>query len=446
MIFLHDFLAPPRQERAEASARKRRTSNAKWNRKRAKQAASEKLKSTVADLQAQVEAVRREARAAQAAADSRNDEVAELTAHKARLENALEIESAAWKSKFADKAAEAQRYREKYYAVEERMAELEDELEELKASEECAAVMKARREQSAEDEAYDEEDTGESKSRQHSHEVREAVMMILALGISPSKVIPALCVGTTWEARFGSAPPKLRWIQNECKELRVVNCILAASTAADPQVYLLRSLACGLGHFLTPTFVPPPPQVSWVAFTHDGSKVGDRQEVTASLRLMKRMDTDSAGRTMDLSLGSILTDSGTAAGEVAALEERMFRRYRGWLALWRKVFEELFPGEACPHIPDPAGFDWHRLHGGSATVSDACNQAQAMNAKIREVVTAKYIETIGQEAWDALGEDGQAETVRVYEMYCPDEGREGARRKQGVLRHASVEYRGRGRR
>ena len=198
--------------------------------------ASDELKSTVADLKAQVEAARREARAAQAAADSANDVVSELTADKARLENALEIESAAWKSRFADKVAEATRYREKYYAVEERMAELEDELE---ASEECAAVMKARREHSAEDEAYDEEDTGESKSRQHSHDVRDAVMMILTLGISPSKAIPALCVGTTWEARFGSAPPKLRWIQTECKELRVVNCILAASTAADSQVYWL---------------------------------------------------------------------------------------------------------------------------------------------------------------------------------------------------------------
>jgi hypothetical protein len=167
-------------------------------------------------------------------ADGLNDELAKLTADKSRLENVLETESAVWKSKFTDKAAEANRYREKFSAVEERLAELEDALEGFKANEECAAVMKARREQSAEDEAYDEEDTGKSKSRQHSHKVREAVMMILALGISPSKVIPALCVGTTWEARFGSAPPKLRWIQNLCKELRVVNCILAASTAADP--------------------------------------------------------------------------------------------------------------------------------------------------------------------------------------------------------------------
>ena len=132
---------------------------------------------------------------------------------------------------------------------------------------------------------------------------------------------------------------------------------------------------------------------------------------------MKRNVTDGDGRTMDLSLGSILTDSGTAAGEVAALEERMFRRYRGWLIHWRKVYEEMFPGEHIP-IPDPAGFDWHRLHGGSATVSDACNQAQAMNAKIREVVIATYIETIGQQAWDALGEDGQGEAVRVHEIYC----------------------------
>jgi hypothetical protein len=61
-------------------------------------------------------------------------------------------------------------------------------------------------------------------------------MMTLALGVSPSKVIPALCIGTTWKARFGSTPPKLRLIQAQRKDVQVVNCMLAASSAADEQV------------------------------------------------------------------------------------------------------------------------------------------------------------------------------------------------------------------
>ena len=180
-----------------------------------------------------------------ATADGLNDEVIKLTAEKAALETELTTRTAACSQMLAHKTKEAERYREKYHAVEDRMAELQDKLEELGQDKECAAASKARQKQSAEDEAYDEEDTGESKTRQHSHEVREAVMMALALGLPPSKVVPCLCIGLTWESRFGNAkPPKLRWIQELRKELRVVNCILAASTAADPQVYLVYTFAC----------------------------------------------------------------------------------------------------------------------------------------------------------------------------------------------------------
>jgi hypothetical protein len=35
------------------------------------------------------------------------------------------------------------------------------------------------------------------RKKKHSHEVRKSVMMTLALGISPFKVILALCIGTT---------------------------------------------------------------------------------------------------------------------------------------------------------------------------------------------------------------------------------------------------------
>jgi len=50
---------------------------------------------------------------------------------------------------------------------------------------------------------------------------------------------------------------------------------------------------------------------------------------------------------MDISLGSVLTDSGTADGEVAALEERMFKRYRNWLDAWRDAHIKMF-GESDP--------------------------------------------------------------------------------------------------
>jgi len=66
-------------------------------------------------------------------------------------------------------------------------------------------------------------------------------------------------------------------------------------------------------------------QWQWVAFTHDGSKVGDRQEVTVSIRMVRRGGGDTgSGPTMDISLGSVLTDSGTADGEVQALNDGMF--------------------------------------------------------------------------------------------------------------------------
>ena len=79
-------------------------------------------------------------------------------------------------------------------------------------------------------------------------------------------------------------------------------------------------------------------QWQWVAFTHDGSKVGDRQEVTVSIRMVRRGGGDTgSGPTVDISLGSVLTDSGTADGEVQALNDRMFLRYRHWMDLWLQV-------------------------------------------------------------------------------------------------------------
>ena len=74
-------------------------------------------------------------------------------------------------------------------------------------------------------------------------------------------------------------------------------------------------------------------QWQWVAFTHDGSKVGDRQYPHGSTRGRRH----GSGPTVDISLGSVLTDSGTADGEVQALNDRMFLRYRHWMDLWLEV-------------------------------------------------------------------------------------------------------------
>ena len=114
------------------------------------------------------------------------------------------------------------------------MFELEVALQKLEDEGACDAERKARGKALDDIEAYEEEETGESKGRQHSHEVREAVMMFLALGIAPSKVLPALAVS---KIDFNGRLPKLRWIQNMRKELRVVVCILAAATAADREVF-----------------------------------------------------------------------------------------------------------------------------------------------------------------------------------------------------------------
>ena len=105
------------QDRAEASARKRRTSNAKWHRKRAKQVASEKLNSKLADLKAQLDAARLELRATRATADGLNDELIKLTAEKAALKTKLTTRTTARSHTLAYKT-EAGRNREKLDALE----------------------------------------------------------------------------------------------------------------------------------------------------------------------------------------------------------------------------------------------------------------------------------------------------------------------------------------
>ena len=75
-----------------------------------------------------------------------------------------------------------------------------------------------------------------------------------------------------------------------------------------------------------------------------------------------------------LFLGSVLTDSQTAVGEVDATGNRLFARYRSWLDRLREVHLEMFGPEdgglVC--ISKSSGLDWHRLGDGGGIMFDAC--------------------------------------------------------------------------
>ena len=83
-----------------------------------------------------------------------------------------------------------------------------------------------------------EEETGEcrakGKGREHPWQVRAKTCELLALGLAPSQVVPTLGIAG-FEFTEGKVP-KLRWVRAMRKELRVMCAILAAATAADPQV------------------------------------------------------------------------------------------------------------------------------------------------------------------------------------------------------------------
>ena len=109
---------PPCQERAEASARKKRTSNGKWNRKHTNKVAIEKLATKLTDLRTELETVGLEVRAMLATADGLNDELIKLTAEKAALKTELTTRTTAWSQTLSYKTEEAGRYREKLHALE----------------------------------------------------------------------------------------------------------------------------------------------------------------------------------------------------------------------------------------------------------------------------------------------------------------------------------------
>ena len=110
---------PPCQERPEASARKKRTSNGKWNREHRNKVAIVKLATKLTGLRAELGAVGREVRAMLATADGLNDELIKLTAEKAALKTELTTRTTAWSQTLAyKKTEEAGQNREKLQALE----------------------------------------------------------------------------------------------------------------------------------------------------------------------------------------------------------------------------------------------------------------------------------------------------------------------------------------
>ncbi len=92
---------PPCQERPEASARKKRTSNGKWNREHRNKVAIMKLATKLTDLRAELGAVGCEVRAMLVTADGLNDELIKLKAEKAALKTELTTRTTAWSQMLA---------------------------------------------------------------------------------------------------------------------------------------------------------------------------------------------------------------------------------------------------------------------------------------------------------------------------------------------------------
>ena len=123
---------------------------------------------------------------------------------------------------------------------------------------------------------------------------------------------------------------------------------------------------------------------------------------------------DEDGETSSLSLGTALTESKTAQGEVKAIDERVIKRLQKWIKEWRDSHKKEFPEdeEGLKCIPEPEYLDWHRLKGQS-NMQDACAQAQAMSKEIEARVCETYAKTIGV----SVGELDKEE-IAVFKTFC----------------------------
>ena len=121
-----------------------------------------------------------------------------------------------------------------------------------------------------------------------------------------------------------------------------------------------------------------------------------------------------------LFLGSVLTDFQTAVGEVDAIGNRLFARYRSWLDREREVHLEMFGPEdgglVC--ISKSSGLDWHRPGDGGGIMSDACAQAQSMSADISAMARKSIEDKIGPGAWNGMSEDEQNSAAHTSNQFC----------------------------
>ena len=219
------------QRRKSVTKEKRRRHDAKY-----KKAAAKKKKKV--EIDTQLAGLRRDLLASRASFVKVMTRVEELEAEAEVLEaekHELEADIAASKQKYLAKKHEADRLRSDLEATELKLSELEDEFREYEDSAAADGDFEFRRKAREHSDADYEEAMGESRKggREHRFETREAVLINLALGLAPSQIVHVM---RAFKFDFNGLVPKLRWVQNMRKELRVAVCILAAATAADPKV------------------------------------------------------------------------------------------------------------------------------------------------------------------------------------------------------------------
>jgi hypothetical protein len=233
---LSTYLFPQVRENIKREKRRRQQDNKRLSNSKHNRAAAKKKKK--AEIDTQLAGLRRDLLASRASCVEFMFRVEDLEAEAAVLEaekHELEADVAASKQKYLAKKHEADTLRSELEGAEFTLSELEDQLKDYEDSIGASGDVEFRLKAQADADADYEEETGESRTggREHAFETREVVLMHLALGIAPSMVVPAM---RTAKFDFKGPNPKLRWVQNMRKELRVAVCILAAATAADPKV------------------------------------------------------------------------------------------------------------------------------------------------------------------------------------------------------------------
>jgi len=224
------------RENTKREKRRRQQDSKRLSNSKYKKAAAKKKKK--AEIDTQLAGLRRDLLASRASCVEFMFRVEDLEAEAEALaaeKHDLEADVAENRKKYLAKKHEAETLRSELEATEFTLSELEDQLKDHEDSIGASGDFEYRRKAQADADADYEEETGESRTggRVRAFETREVVLMHLALGIAPSMVVPAM---KTAKFDFKGPNPKLRWVQNMRKELRVAVRILAAATAADSKV------------------------------------------------------------------------------------------------------------------------------------------------------------------------------------------------------------------